>query len=382
MSKLEDVCNYVNEKADVSTIDIDKYIANDNMLKNKKGIRLADIFPSSGKVVKFKKNDILIGNIRPYFKKIWKATFDGGCSQDVLVFRTKENISANYLYSILASDRFFEYVMLAPKGSKMPRGDKDHIMRYEFEIGNNYVAIGNYINIITKKMINNEILLTKYNELIDIIYHEKFCVFDDNFKLIYNEKVNRKIPIDWNVYDFNHLPKCEIIKNGVNYFDKKNYLATANINEEIINDGKDISYAKRENRANMQPVKNSIWFAKMKDSIKRICLPQNSDWFINKYILSTGFFGIKCDRFLLPYIYSFISFDTFETEKDKLAHGDTQQAINSDDLNYIYIPVPSSNEIKEYYEIVSPILEHKMNLLLENQNLYELRELALNSLLK
>lgn len=377
MTKLKDICDYVVEKIDISEIDKKQYIANDNMLKEKKGIKEADIFPDNGKVTKFKTGDILIGNIRPYFKKIWKATFDGGCSQDVLVFRNKDEFSSNYLYSILATDSFFKYVMLAPKGSKMPRGDKEHIMRYEFEHDKDIQLTGDYIYSITQKIENNEILLNKYNQIMEVNYKDFFYNNLDEC-VVYDERINRKIPENWNIFDFNHIPNTSVIKTGVEFFEEKNYLATANIVDETINDGNYVTYEKRENRANMQPCLNSIWFAKMKDSLKRTCITKSGQWIVDKYILSTGFVGIKCDDAIMSYLYNYLLFDDFEIIKNKLAHGDTQQAINGTDLDNIYIPIPDNDSLNEFNNIIYPILEIKNNIIYENQKLYEMRELILN----
>ena len=74
--------------------------------------------------------DTLIGNIRPYLKKVWFATFDGACSADVLALKPNY-INPEFLYDIIAQDGFIEYVMSGVKGSKMPRGDKSHILDYE-----------------------------------------------------------------------------------------------------------------------------------------------------------------------------------------------------------------------------------------------------------
>ena len=71
-----------------------------------------------------------MSNIRPYFKKIWIAEFDGGCSNDVLVFRAKDGVSKRFLYYVLANDSFFDYAMVTSKGTKMPRGDKKALMQY------------------------------------------------------------------------------------------------------------------------------------------------------------------------------------------------------------------------------------------------------------
>ncbi|UQT44396.1 restriction endonuclease subunit S [Akkermansia muciniphila] len=79
----------------------------------------------------FQVGDVLVSNIRPYFKKIWFAEFNGGCSNDVLVLRAKDGISKKFLYYVLTDDTFFNYSMITSKGTKMPRGDKAAIMKYE-----------------------------------------------------------------------------------------------------------------------------------------------------------------------------------------------------------------------------------------------------------
>lgn len=128
---LSNICDYVKGKIDVSKLDHRTYISTENMLPNKGGITEASSLPTTVKTQAFMVGDVLLSNIRPYFKKIWFADFDGGCSNDVLVFRAKEGVSKRFLYYILADDTFFDYSMATSKGTKMPRGDKSSIMQYE-----------------------------------------------------------------------------------------------------------------------------------------------------------------------------------------------------------------------------------------------------------
>ena len=106
------------------------YVSTENMLPNKGGVVLTTILPSSGTVSVYRKGDILLSNIRPYFKKIWRATCNGTASNDVIVFRANEHVDNRYLYYILTDDRFFAYVMTGAKGTKMPRGDKKQMLQY------------------------------------------------------------------------------------------------------------------------------------------------------------------------------------------------------------------------------------------------------------
>ena len=128
---LSDICDYVKGKIDVAVLDEDTYISTENMMPNKNGITSASSLPTVAQTQVFSAGDVLVSNIRPYFKKIWFSEYDGGCSNDVLVFRAKDGVSKRFLYYVLADDAFFDYSMATSKGTKMPRGDKTAIMKYE-----------------------------------------------------------------------------------------------------------------------------------------------------------------------------------------------------------------------------------------------------------
>lgn len=132
--KLSDICVFRKGKVDVSKLTLKTYISTENMLPNKGGVTEASSLPTVQLTQEYKKGDILVSNIRPYFKKIWQAKCDGGCSNDVLVFQGNSNIDGDFLYYIFANDDFFAYSMATSKGTKMPRGDKTSIMQYEVPI--------------------------------------------------------------------------------------------------------------------------------------------------------------------------------------------------------------------------------------------------------
>lgn len=127
--KLEDVATTTTTKISCSDI-TSNYISTENMLPDKGGIVAASLLPNSGNVSIYHKGDVLVSNIRPYFKKIWHATVDGAASNDVIVFHANEGVNSRYLYYTLADDNFFAYVMTGAKGTKMPRGDKKQMMLY------------------------------------------------------------------------------------------------------------------------------------------------------------------------------------------------------------------------------------------------------------
>lgn len=131
--KLSEICSYRSERVKSNTLSVENYISTENMLPNKSGVSSASKVPPEAAVL-YKKGDILISNIRPYFKKIWQAQFSGGCSSDVLCIRANSRVNQDYLYYLLSQDSFFDYVMSGAKGSKMPRGDKKQIMDWDVEL--------------------------------------------------------------------------------------------------------------------------------------------------------------------------------------------------------------------------------------------------------
>ncbi len=133
--KLGEIASFVKEKVAVQSIATENYISTENMLPNKGGITVASGKPEGGTVTKYYPNTILVSNIRPYFKKIWYANNEGGCSNDVLCFEAKKGVvDSKYLFFLLSQDMFFDYVMLGSKGCKMPRGDKAHIMNWDISL--------------------------------------------------------------------------------------------------------------------------------------------------------------------------------------------------------------------------------------------------------
>ena len=127
---LSELVGDIKDRISTSSLSVDNYVSTENILQNFQGVTLATSLPHNTNVTAFRKDDILFSNIRPYLKKIWYASYDGGCSTDVFVFRNSGMCSAMFLYHLIANDKFINYVMLGTKGTKMPRGDKQQIIQY------------------------------------------------------------------------------------------------------------------------------------------------------------------------------------------------------------------------------------------------------------
>lgn len=203
-------------------------------------------------------------------------------------------------------------------------------------------------------------------------------------EMVWSEELKRKIPKGWEVENLKNNSLTSLIKPSIDFFEgEKTYLATADVVNNEINFGADkITFENRESRANMQPIQDSIWFAKMKNTKKVLCVGEYSNYFLEKFILSTGFAGIKCkEKFYLEYMWGVINSDYFEIIKDRLSNGATQEAINNDSMAFIPLIIPSENILKEYHKKTFEIYKKIYLNQIENQKLAELRDFLLPMLM-
>lgn len=243
-----------------------------------------------------------------------------------------------------------------------------------------------------KIMLNNEVN-RNLQQLINLIYEHWFIQLDfpdDNGnpykssggKLVYNELLKKEIPIAWDAAPLTNNVLVKIISPGIErFFGKKRYLATADVSGMDIGEGTYIEYQTRENRANMQPLVNSVWFAKMKNSIKHLCLNNQMNELINSSIISTGFCGLQCQDNAFEYISSFVANPYFETLKNVLAHGATQQAVNNDDLSEIILLIPDKSTLIKFQGLTQTLYAEIGKNISENTKLASTRDWLLPMLI-
>ena len=136
--QLGEIAGYSDTRAQASHLDKTTFVGVDNLLPNKGGRVDASHAPNTSSLTAYEAGDLLLGNIRPYLKKIWLSDRTGGCSGDVLAIRLSKAfhplVDARFLYYTLSSDRFFSYAMQHSKGAKMPRGDKAAILNFRVPV--------------------------------------------------------------------------------------------------------------------------------------------------------------------------------------------------------------------------------------------------------
>ena len=225
LCQLCEIAYFVTDKIPLENVLLTDYVTTDSLLPNKEGRCVAqNLPPQKCALTHYKCGDVLVANIRPYLKKIWFADREGGASADVLVFRAKSGHSQEFLYASLLQDTFYDYVMKGKKGSKMPRGDRDQIMRYSIPklslaeeacIGNMILSFCTKINV-SRRINDNLEAMAKQ------LYDYWFVQFDfpnedgkpyksSGGSMVWNERLKREIPVSWQV---ENLIDFAEIKNG------------------------------------------------------------------------------------------------------------------------------------------------------------------------
>ena len=210
---LKKVAKYSDARIPIKDITINNFVTTDNLLQNKLGITKAtSLPPQDGNMPAYFKNDILVGNIRPYLKKIWFADKDGGNSADVLTIKINEKHNPKFIYYALYRDDFFEHMMKGSKGTKMPRGDKNQIM--DFSIPDisleSEEKIANVLSSLDSKIELNNKINKELEAMAKTLYDYWFVQFDfpnengkpyksSGGKMVYNQELKREIPDGWEV---------------------------------------------------------------------------------------------------------------------------------------------------------------------------------------
>lgn len=219
VTKLSKVAKYSKKKINAAEVSLENFVTTDSILQNKAGITFAtNLPPSDSAMSAYSAGNILVGNIRPYLKKIWFANHNGGCSADVLIFEVNEGYDQKFVYYSLFRDDFFNHMMKGKKGTKMPRGDKKQIMGFlipEFELPTQQ-KIAAVLSALDAKIELNQRLNAELESIAKTLYDYWFVQFDfPNEKgkpykssggmMVWNEKLKRDIPLGWNVES---IEKC------------------------------------------------------------------------------------------------------------------------------------------------------------------------------
>lgn len=393
--KLSDIAEYSDSRIEIDKLNFNNYVTVDNLLQNKAGLTKSNNLPPTGTTTpSFKMNNILVGNIRPYLKKIWFADRDGGCSADVLVFDIKQNFDPKFIYYALYRDDFFLHMMKGSKGTKMPRGDKNQILEFlipcfDFTVQQEISSVLSAFD--SKIKLNNQIN-AELKALANTLYDYWFVQLDfpDKYdrpykssggKMVWNEMLTRDVPEGWNVEKIS-----SILKIGSGFpFDSNTYLKEGKYKIITI---KNVQESKLE-------INSIDYIDVVPSNIPDFCLLELGDILISL----TGNVGRICfvtdknlllnqrvGKFLCDLVYKNFMYLLFQRQEERIrleniSTGSSQKNLSPVDATNEYIAIPPTSILEKFNTFINNVIEKILANQIENNNLNELRNWLLPMLM-
>ena len=383
LMKLADIAEYVTDKISSSDISLAEYVTTDSLLQNRRGRETAqNLPPVTCTLINYRPGDVLVANIRPYLKKVWQADTEGGSSSDVLVFRAKNGHSSKFLYAVLLQDSFFAYAMQGAKGSKMPRGDKGQIMRYELptftpkeeeNIGNMMVDIVSKINV--NRQINDNL-----EAMAKQLYDYWFVQFDfpnedgkpyksSGGAMVWNDILKRKVPQGWNIQNLadclklkTERVKTKDIKNTDSYTPIEVIPRKQMSLHETVALENAISGICRYSRRNILLSNRRVYFHK-------VCIAPFDGLTRDTVMVLEPY-----DEDNLGYLYETIFSDEFILYATRHSYGSEQPVLSWTAAQKYNVLKPSNSIDKKYSGIIDSIIENVLKNQIEIINLTKQRD--------
>lgn len=387
--KLGEVCEYNTKRISLNLLNRDNYISTENMVPNIGGVTLSSNLPETGNAIHYTEGNILISNIRPYFKKIWYANKKGGCSADVLCIKANEDIKDRYLYYLLSQQEFFDYVMAGAKGCKMPRGDKQHIMNWKISLPSllTQQKIASILSSLDDKIEVNRRINEQLEELAQALFKSWFVDFKPFKDGEFVESELGMIPKGWKVGKLGDYCK---VKSG--YAFKSSWwqdkglkvIKIKNITSNGELDMNECSYVAPENTLKAKDFKTEVGdllIAMTGATIGKFCMIcSNETMYVNQRV---GKFFLGSNPIIrLPFIYCTLKTERVYSEIVNKGQGSAQPNISGSDIENIRIPIPTNTDyLLLFNEKLKSVFERMINNQQEITLLTTLRDTLLPKLM-
>ena len=393
--KLGQVAKYSEERVDLDNVSLENFITVDNMLPNKGGITIAENLPPKGSTLpEYKQGNILVGNIRPYLKKIWFADKAGGAAADVLIFNVNQKYNPKFVYYAMFRDDFFDHMMRGKKGTKMPRGDKRHILdflipNFEYPIQQRIASVLSSLD--AKIELNNRINV-ELEAMAKMLYDYWFVQFnfpDENGipykssggRMVLKEELKREIPEEWEVKRLGKV--LDTVLGGTPPTENKsfwengifNWLNSGEVADfPIVNSEKKITEeAIHESATELLPKGTTLL------SITRHLRPTilAIDACANQSVVGIKEKGDIKHNYIYPYLKNEIP------RYLSLRTGGQQPHINKEtvDESFILLPQKNSRILNNYNKLTEPIYSQIICNAFQNKRLRDLRNWLLPTLM-
>ncbi len=329
---------------------------------------------------RFNEGDILFGTMRPYFKKIVRVPFDGVCSTEISTIRAKNETDTNYIFYLMAQDRFIDFATLNSNGDR-PRTKWSKFSKFQinhdsedkrFKIGEILSAYDDLIDTNRRRM-----------QLLEEATRLLFCEWFVYFRFPGHEKVKivDGVPEGWRrkkVKDLGIIVtgKTPSTKNASNFNGAVPFIKTPDmhLSSIIINTEEFLS----ETGASSQ---NNKFLPSW--SILVSCIGTVGVVAMNLFKAQTNQqINSVIPRKEIYRYYSFFCLSRLKPLLEAIGGGSTMANVNKNKFENLNVLIPSENILKEFHETVDPLFKQIAIVLQQNQKLARARDLLLPKLMK
>jgi type I restriction enzyme S subunit len=397
--KLSSAVKYSSKRINIDEISVEDFISTDNLLQNKLGKENAIKLPSlKGLMPGYSNDNILVGNIRPYLRKIWFSDKESGCSADVLVFEVNKFHYPKFIYYTLFRDDFFDHMMKGSKGTKMPRGDKKQILDFlipDFEFEEQQKIAKVLADLDAKIELNNRINC-ELESMAKTLYDYWFVQFDfphvtssgvekpyksSGGKMVWNEELKREIPEGWEVKKIKEFAETGSggtpLKSKKEYFENGTipWINSGEVNASfIISSRKFITQKGLDNSSAKLFKKGTILMAMYGATAGQVSLI-DLEASTNQAVCGI----IPHDNRMIPYLkYGLHQLYDYLIN---LSSGSARDNLSQDKIKELYFVIPKEKLLDKFYKISNSHFEMILKNLKENQELASLRDWLLPMLM-
>lgn len=390
--QLKVAANYVEERTNLSSLNLHNFVTVDNLLQNKEGrIDASGLPPKGNSFPGYKTGDILIGNIRPYLKKIWFANCDGGSTQDVLILRANTGFDPKFLFYALFRDDFFVHMMNGKKGTKMPRGDKNQVLDFlvpDYDLPTQE-RIADVLSSLDVKIELNNRINAELEAMAKTLYDYWFVQFDfpdknnkpykkSGGKMVWSSELKREIPEGWEVKSLFEITDVSTeqtnpFENPEKYFKHYSIPAFDAYGTYIIEKGKEI----QSNKFNIKS--SDILVSKLNPWFNRVVYARDE----SDTVSSTEFVvwrshaeSLKNYLYMISRDQPFISYCSLSATGTSNSH----KRINPDVM--MKYKIPYNHDLSTSFgDVISSTIKKLSALIVENNELKNLRDWLLPMLM-
>ena len=310
------------------------------------------------------------------------------------LFKLKDELKSKWLYYYLKTPFMRNYINSLLSGSTQQYITLNNLRNLTIKVPEkleDFQRIIKILDTIEEKIVQNSETNNNLYDMSKLLYKQWFIDFEfpneygKPYKSSGGKMINSElgmIPENWEIGFIDDGKLTKIIKSGVTKFEKsKKYIATADVEGTAIKSFSFVDFNSKPSRANMTPIPNSVWFAKMQDSIKNMMVANYMTDILDNYIFSTGFMGVECLKNSIFYIWNYINSDVFTSLKNNLSTGTLMAGISNTTIVGCKYVIPTETTLSLFNNEIQKLNESIYNNEQENIVLVKLRDTLLPKLM-